>query len=321
MSRISVVIPCYNRADIVSRAIQSAKAQTVAPYEIIVVDDGSKDGSAEVAKRFGGNVIVIEQENKGAAAARNRGIQYALGEWIAFLDSDDEWHPQKLELQFAAASQFSKAQLIFCDTIVKSNSEVILPSRFALGGVYGSEIDRMGDYSLYDRSLFAKMLSQSRVISSAVLVRRTLPELLFPDDIWGSEDWSLWLILSLHYNFASVNRVLVTMHQQGDNISSQKARLYRNDVLVLERLNQLKYLSSAEETLVGQQIQERRLGAAYFSLLAGDGKEARLLLNEISAYQLGLPRFIVYRLLSYIPKTIMSMLLGVWLRNRFHTGS
>jgi|688.fasta_scaffold364187_1 glycosyltransferase involved in cell wall biosynthesis len=315
MSRISVVIPCYNRADIVSRAIQSAKAQTVAPYEIIVVDDGSKDGSAEVAKRFGGNVIVIEQENKGAAAARNRGIQYALGEWIAFLDSDDEWHPNKLELQIAAASQFPMAQLIFCDTIVRSEHEIVIPSRFGLGGLYGSEIARNGDFYLYDRTLFARMLTQSRVISSAVMVRRRLPELMFPPDIWGAEDWALWLNLCLHHCFASVDQLLVTMHRQGDNISSKKARLYRNDLLVLDRLACQNCLSDHERALISQEIRERRFGAAYFSLLAGDGKEARSLLKEIPLSRIGISRYITYRVFSFIPRKIVSELLRFCSKN------
>ena len=97
--RISVVIPAYNAARTVGRAIDSVLAQTRAADEIIVVDDGSTDGTAEVVGGYGEKVQLIVQDNAGVSVARNRGIEAATGEWIAFLDSDDEWLPEKLEYQ------------------------------------------------------------------------------------------------------------------------------------------------------------------------------------------------------------------------------
>src|SRR5579864_2473726 len=89
---ISAVIPAFNRRNHVSRAIDSALAQTVPVDEILVIDDGSTDGTAElVESRYGNRVRVVRQANSGVAGARRRGIQEARGEWIAFLDSDDEW--------------------------------------------------------------------------------------------------------------------------------------------------------------------------------------------------------------------------------------
>ena len=303
---ISIVIPCFNRENTIGRSLVSALSQSTPAHEIIVVDDGSSDDSARIARSFGSCVKVIQQDNQGAAAARNRGIAEASGDWIAFLDSDDEWHPRKLELQLAAASQFPTAKLVFCDTIVRSEHEIVIPSRFGLGGLYGNEVARNGDFCLYDRKLFVKMLTQSRVISSAVMVRRNLPELMFPSDIWGAEDWALWLNLCLHHCFASVDQILVTMHRQGDNMSSKKARLYRNDLLVLNRLASHNCLSDHERILICQQIGERRLGAAYFSLLAGDGKETRSLLKEIPVSRIGISKYIIYQIVSFIPPKIMS---------------
>ncbi|UDL03325.1 glycosyltransferase family 2 protein [Marinobacter sp. CA1] len=95
--RISVVIPTYNRAHNLTRAIQSVLAQTCPPMEILVVDDGSTDGTEQlVQQQFGSRVRYLRQTNAGSAAARNRGIEHAGGDWIAFLDSDDEWLPNKL---------------------------------------------------------------------------------------------------------------------------------------------------------------------------------------------------------------------------------
>jgi glycosyltransferase involved in cell wall biosynthesis len=302
---VSVVIPCYNRASILGRSLRSALAQTVVPDEIIVVDDGSRDGSADVARSFGDRVRVIEQPNAGAAAARNRGIVAARGDWIAFLDSDDEWDATKLERQLAAAARYPQARLIFCDTQVRTENNVVMASRFALGGLRGVEINKDGDDAAYDRSLFRRMLTQSRVITSAVMVRRELPELKFPEHIWGSEDWALWLTLALRYPFASVDALLVTMHQQGDNISARKGRLYRNDVKVLEELAEDPSITPAERDAIVDEASRRRIGAVYHSLLRGEGLEARQLLAKIKTADLGWRRSRVYLLLSYCPSVLL----------------
>ncbi len=97
--RVSAVIPAYNNALYIARAIQSVLDQTRLPDEIIVVDDGSTDNTAEVVRSFGAKVILIQQENAGASVARNTGIQAARSDWIVFLDADDEWVPDKLQLQ------------------------------------------------------------------------------------------------------------------------------------------------------------------------------------------------------------------------------
>ena len=305
---VSVVIPCYNREGILGRAIRSALAQTVPPLEIVVVDDGSTDGSADVARGFGGCVRVIEQPNGGAAAARNRGIEAARGDWIAFLDSDDEWHPEKLALQLAAAERFPETRLVFCDTVVRTESEVLIPSRFGLGGLYGMEVEQDGLFLRYDRALFTRMTAQSRVITSAVMVRRNQPGLRFPEHIWGSEDWALWLDLGLRGPFAAVDQLLVTMHQQGDNISGRKARLYRNDVKVLEELLDNPDLTAVERDEVAKELAQRRIGAAYYSLRLGETREARMQLIGIDPSQIGWAKYRVYQLASYCPGMLIRMI-------------
>lgn len=96
---ISVVIPTFNRADLVGRALQGVVSQTYKPTEILVIDDGSTDETEDVVRRFGSRVRYVHQPNAGVSAARNRGIEQTTGDWIALLDSDDEWLPHKLESQ------------------------------------------------------------------------------------------------------------------------------------------------------------------------------------------------------------------------------
>ena len=98
MSAVSVVIPTYNRAQLARESVESVLEQTVQPDEIIVVDDGSTDDTRETLARFGDRISLLHQANRGKSAARNAGIAAARGDWIAFLDSDDLWHPRRMEV-------------------------------------------------------------------------------------------------------------------------------------------------------------------------------------------------------------------------------
>jgi len=110
---VSVVIPCFNAARFLSETIQSVFAQTVLPKEILIIDDGSTDDSRRIAESFGGSVRVIVQNNQGESVARNRGIEEAQGEWIAFLDADDLWEPVKLQRQLELLNRDSTAKFCF----------------------------------------------------------------------------------------------------------------------------------------------------------------------------------------------------------------
>src|SRR4051812_7491732 len=97
---VSVIIPTYNSGALLVQALDSVLAQTCVPEQIIVVDDGSQDDTAERMARYAGRVHYVSQRNQGVSAARNRGMQEAGEEWVAFLDADDVWHPRKIELQW-----------------------------------------------------------------------------------------------------------------------------------------------------------------------------------------------------------------------------
>lgn len=119
---VSVVIPTYNRKDVVIRAVQSALNQSVPPLEVIIVDDGSSDGiSGETLLALGPRIrLITHPTNRGGAAARNTGIDAARGSWIAFLDSDDVWVPHKLERQFAElGKQVTRIDVFACANVLK----------------------------------------------------------------------------------------------------------------------------------------------------------------------------------------------------------
>src|SRR3984957_2684445 len=100
---VSVIIPYYRASQTIARAVESALGQTVRPYEILVVDDGSPDDARIATKEFGSSVTLFHKPNGGAASARNLGIEQAQGEWIAFLDAEDYWEPGKLEPPLASS--------------------------------------------------------------------------------------------------------------------------------------------------------------------------------------------------------------------------
>lgn len=110
---VSIVIPCYNCERYVAAAIDSILAQHHRPLEIIVVDDGSIDSSPRIARRYGQPVTVISQENSGSSSARNKGVRFANGEFLAFLDADDLWTPEKLRLQLRVLQTHESIDCVF----------------------------------------------------------------------------------------------------------------------------------------------------------------------------------------------------------------
>jgi glycosyltransferase involved in cell wall biosynthesis len=112
-SFLSVIIPAHNRERYLGEAIRSALEQTRPPEEIVVVDDGSTDGTAEVAQSFGGSVRYFKQKKEGVSSARNHGVRVSRGDVLAFLDSDDLWVPQKLEWQLDYLKQHPSTDLLF----------------------------------------------------------------------------------------------------------------------------------------------------------------------------------------------------------------
>lgn len=184
MARVSVVIPTYNRRDLVREAIASVTAQSYPDVEVIVVDDGSDDGTAEVVRQFAG-VQYVYQANRGVSAARNEGVARARGELLAFLDSDDLWQPDKLAHQMALFEQQPDVHICQTDEIWLRNGVRVNP--------HHKHRKTGGD-------LFARGLALCVVSPSAVMMRRALFERLggFDDTLPACEDYDLWLRITAH---------------------------------------------------------------------------------------------------------------------------
>ena len=306
--RITTLVTCFNRQDRVGDAVRSALEQTRVPDEVLVVDDGSTDDSPRVLASFGSRIRVVRTDNRGFPQALNLGVSEAKGDWIAFLDSDDVWRPSKLEKQVEASRAFPDASLIFCDVQAVKQGAVLIDSRFALGGVYGSETRRQCALMQFDRSLFLNMIEQARIFTSCAMVKRSLPELKFPEEFRCCIDWPVWMNLVLRYQFAAVDEVLVRMHYDGDNLTARVGRILRNNVIVLNRLRTDPRLTPQERAAVERACNSRRIGAMYHSLIEGDNVDARSLLRQIPWGDIAHTRRAVYWCASWFPSALLRQL-------------
>jgi glycosyltransferase involved in cell wall biosynthesis len=206
--RISALIPTYNRRTFTCRAIDSVFAQTLPVDEVIVVDDGSTDGTAEeILSRYGSRVTLLRQKNAGVSAARNSGIRIARGEWLAFLDSDDVWSPRKLELQFDAISSLGANEFgaCFTDCVFDGNAEMKVSAFKSAGLESRSTFGALRDPARYVLARHPVIFVQNLV------VRRSLIEELggFDEGMVVSEDTDILFRLALSTKVCFVAEALV----------------------------------------------------------------------------------------------------------------
>lgn len=189
---VSVIIPAYNAAGFIAETLESVVGQTYRPLEIIVVDDGSRDGTPEVVERFADQgVRLIRQENAGPSAARNRGIAAATGAYIAFLDADDLWLPEKIGRQVEIMEQHPEMGLLFGDMVNFGPAGREPASHFEKNGL---DAAYFGD-PLYMTDAFLKIFRNNVIPTPAVLVRAGLLAQTggFDERFRFSEDYLLWL--------------------------------------------------------------------------------------------------------------------------------
>ena len=211
---ISVVLPTYNRARCLSRSINSVLNQTFSNLELIIVDDGSTDNTRELVESFSDpRIRYIYQENAGACAARNHGINEAFGTYIAFQDSDDEWRKDKLEIQLNALIK-NRADIVFSAFLRKTEGEeeaVIIPSK---------ERKTKGFATYYD-------IIPDNICTTATIImkRECLIEDKFDESMPRLQEWELMLRLFPKWRVFYVDDSLVTVNIQHDSISKNQEAL------------------------------------------------------------------------------------------------
>lgn len=212
---VSVIIPVYNGAAEVRRAIDSALGQTGCEVEVIVLNDGSDDETASVLQKYGDSIRAIHQQNSGLAKTRNNGIALATGDWVAFLDHDDYWQPEKLWLQLKAAE--------------KTNYDVVYTNAANFVDTKRVTELRSEPEAMVEGDLLAHLLQDNFIVVSSVMIKRTVIQQIggFDSSLPSVEDWDLWLKLSSQgVRFAAV-REPVTMYQWRAGSMSKNFELMR----------------------------------------------------------------------------------------------
>jgi len=223
--RFTVVMPVHNHAEYLAEAVRSVRAQTVADWELIVVDDGSTDGSGELADRLAAEeprMRVIHQANAGPAAARNTALAASTGQWLTYLDSDDVWRGDALAAYADHIAAHPEAQFLYGyrHRLNEDGSVTELP---------GQHQDRpTGTAELFDRMYLSHL---------CVCYRRELIDRAGPYDpaLRNCEDYELYLRLSLHCRFEPIGRVTGLRRRHGRNISRQTGRSRFIEAEVLRR--------------------------------------------------------------------------------------
>jgi glycosyltransferase involved in cell wall biosynthesis len=243
MTTVSVVIPTFNRAMKTARAVASILYQTFTDYDIIVVDDGSKDNTREVLRQFGAKIRYIAQPfNRGVSAARNRGIRESNAPWIAFLDSDDYWLPRKLELQMAFFRAHPRAAICQTQEIWIRNGRYANPKK--------RHQKPSGD-------VFEPSLRLCLVSPSAVMLRRSLMEEVgfFDEDLPVCEDYDLWLRIACRYPVYLIeDRLIVKEGGHSDQLSSRFRGMDRFRIQALLKLMESEYLNKEQRQAVMNEL-------------------------------------------------------------------
>jgi glycosyltransferase involved in cell wall biosynthesis len=282
---VSVIIATHNRAAQVAEAIDSVLAQSLKVREIIIVDDGSTDDTLRQLSRYGSRIRTYHQSSQGASVARNNGIRESRGQWIAFLDDDDVWLPEKIELQMQIAEQNPNLGLVYCSDHAVDEQLRILYTRNALAMNRGD--------------VFEQLLVKNFIFTSCVIARRDAIEhagLMDPGLTYG-EDLDLWLKIAAHHpvDFAPEPLVLYRQSATGCLSRDTKAadRLYAMQKII-ERALILRKAGSSTRRRARYNL-EREWIASW--LAEGNAYQAFThSLKAISAWPLHLEG---YKLLAY----------------------
>ncbi len=223
-SQVSVIIPTFNRAHTLPRAVDSVLKQRQRPEALIVIDDGSTDQTAQMIADEYPQVAYIHQKNQGVSTARNKGIAMSNSDWLAFLDSDDEWLPGKLERQMTALSKQPEMKICHTDEIWIRD---------------GKRVNPMKKHAKSGGWIFEKCLPLCCVSPSSVVIHRSVFDDvgLFDESLPACEDYDLWLRIAARYPFLYFDeKLLVKYGGHEDQLSRKHWAMDRFRIRALEKI-------------------------------------------------------------------------------------
>lgn len=252
---ISIIIPCYNAGNYIKKAIDSAINQTYQDFEIIIIDDGSTDNSKQVISQFSDSRIkYIYQENQGVSVARNKGIELSHGEFIAFLDADDIWHPEKLKIQLDFLEKNPDISFVY------SNITMIEEST-------GAKFTKTFNNFKTQKNLIKNLILTPFNTPSpcTVIVKKSclFESGLFDPKIKNGEDLDLWLRIAMHSNFYCINKSLATAVRKQDGITRTMNPLdiIQNYTYILD-----KFFNETDKEKLYQKYKNKAFAFIYFNI-------------------------------------------------------
>jgi glycosyltransferase involved in cell wall biosynthesis len=241
---VSVIIPTFNRGWILEKAVDSVLAQDFENYELIVVDDGSTDNTKEILDRYGSSIVLLEQSNQGVSAARNRGIAASNGNYIAFLDSDDLWLPQKLSRQLAFFDTHIEARINQTEETWIRNGLRVNPKR---------------RHQKLSGMIFEQSLALCLVSPSAVMIEKSLFDIVgkFDESLPACEDYDLWLRISCRFPVYLLDTPLIVKRGGHADQLSKAVGLDRYRIRSLDKLLKSKLLTPEQYRAAAQTLKKK----------------------------------------------------------------
>jgi glycosyltransferase involved in cell wall biosynthesis len=274
MDLVSVIIPAYNAEKYISETIESVLKQTYKNLEIIIVDDGSTDDTERVVNnklQAFSKYKFLKQNNLGPAAARNLGIKNAEGDYIAFLDADDLWLPQKIEKQIRFLKEHPECGLVF------TRRKIITP--------YGKVID---DKRKIPKEInFYILVASNYITTSSVMVRKKIFDLCgyFDEDIKGPEDWDMWIRISKCTKIGFIDEPLVIYREILGSLSKRSpAEFEKNQFKVFEK--HVLYNSLLPKKVIKKVLYQLYFDSGMRYYVCGFPEEARKRIIKSAKYRI-----------------------------------
>lgn len=299
MPKVSIIIPAYNSSRFISEAIKSIFNQTFKDFEIIVIDDGSTDDTKDVLKPFIHQIQYIFKENGGVASARNVGIRMSKGKYIAFLDYDDIWLPNKLELQVQILDTCPQVGLVHTDNLFLINNETSSHTCKS----------KIKDKKLLSGRIFKSLLMQKFFLTcSTVMVRKVCFDKvgLFDISLPPADDFDMWLRITKEWDCAYIDIPLVKYRIHSSNISRNHQKMHSATFAVLTKIFTDSLFTEDTQLLRPRVLSNFYYAAGASNYCAGDLRQAKL--NLVKSL-----KYFPFRIDSYLC-LIKCMLGDRWLR-------
>jgi glycosyltransferase involved in cell wall biosynthesis len=278
---VSVIIPTHNRRACIGNCLRSLENGGIADLEIIVVDDGSTDGTEQALEPWAGRIKYLRQENAGPSAARNGGFRHSLGRYVSFVDSDDQWLPGAAAPMVELLDAFPEVDIVFADAHVGNDVEGY-QSFVALAGEgrlkeLPARRPRPGFHILEPRAFFRRLVERNHLSLGAALVRREAFASVggYDPDLRHAEDWELCLRMAGRSNYAYWDHPVLIYHKHTGGLTSQAEQMQVGFVRALQAvLRKCDWLSAEDRDLVEHQLGKQMFSYGYTAYDRHDYSEA-----------------------------------------------